>query len=183
MSSLDTLLGDLVAAIGQTLQRRTFLALTPSEGKIFLEGHRRFGKAVTDNLPSAIFDLDESSKCRALGRHTAGVFHLMRALEIGLRVLGTTLNDPGLDPMKNPSWERILGRCDNELKKPHNKRSVEWQQDSQFFSEATANLRAVKDAWRNPTVHVEKTYTEEEALGVYRATKTFLRHLATKLSE
>ena len=42
---------------------------------------------------------------------------------------------------------------------------------------------AVKDAWRNPTMHVEITYTEEMALDVFRHVQAFMRHLATKLSE
>jgi hypothetical protein len=108
---------------------------------------------------------------------------LNRTLEIGLHALGKSLNDPGLDPKKNPTWESILRKCDDELKKPLAQRSQEWQKDDQFFSNATANLRAVKDGWRNPTMHVKIKYTEEEALDVFNAVKAFMGHLAKKLKE
>ena len=142
-----------------------------------------FGENVHRNFPSAIIDIEEAGNSLALGRNTACVFHLMRVLEVGLRALGKSLNDPSLDPKKNPTWESILRRCDAELQKPYAQRSPEWQANPQFFSEATANLRAVKDAWRNPTLHIDLSYDEERARDVWNVVGAFLRHLATHLSE
>ena len=104
-------------------------------------------------------------------------------MEIGLRVLGDSLRDPRLNPKNNPTWERILQRCDEESSKPLGQRSAEWQADEPFFSGAAARLRAVKDAWRNPTMHVETNYTEEASLDVLNHAQAFMRHLATKLHE
>jgi hypothetical protein len=59
-------------------------------------------------------------------------------MEIGLRALGRSLADQKLDPATNPTWEKILRRCDDELQKPYAERSAEWQADPQFFSGATA---------------------------------------------
>jgi hypothetical protein len=142
-----------------------------------------FGSDVSKHFPSASIDIDEAGKCLATGRNTACVFHLMRIMECGLRVLGKSLNDPNLDPKKNPTWDRILQRCDKELQVPYNQRTQDWQTHQQFFAEATANLRAVKDAWRNPALHIERFYDEEKALDIWRAVKAFMRHLATVLSE
>ncbi|HTE83781.1 MAG TPA: hypothetical protein VK821_03540 [Dehalococcoidia bacterium] len=69
------------------------------------------------------------------------------------------------------------------MDKPLGQRSPEWATDDPFFSGATAFLMAVKDAWRNPTVHVEINYDEEKALDVWNSVKAFMRHLATKLGE
>jgi hypothetical protein len=44
-----------------------------------------------------------------------------------------------------------------------------------------AKLRAVKDAWRNPTVHLERNYDEKQAIAVFNAVGAFMRHLSTKL--
>jgi hypothetical protein len=44
-------------------------------------------------------------------------------------------------------------------------------------------LRAVKDAWRNPTMHVRIAYDEEESRDVWNTVRVFMRHLATKLEE
>jgi hypothetical protein len=142
-----------------------------------------FGGDVHGRFLAANDDIEEAGKCTGLGRDTACVFHLMRVMEVGLRSLGKSLNNPNLDPARNPSWETILRPCDEELKKPLNRRCPEWQTDELFFSTATANLRAVKDAWRNPTMHVERRYNHEEAGDVWNAVRAFMRHLATKLSE
>lgn len=107
----------------------------------------------------------------------------MRVVERGLRVLGAALNDPNLDPSRNPTWETILRKCDAELQKPYDKRSPEWQKEQQFFAEATANIRAVKDAWRKPSIHVEMDYDDEKAIAIFRAVRAFVRQLATKLHE
>jgi len=69
------------------------------------------------------------------------------------------------------------------LKKPLSARSPEWRVDEQFFSTATANLRAVKDAWRNPSVHVEIFYDPETVSDIWNAVRAFMRHLVTRLSE
>lgn len=142
-----------------------------------------FGDDVDAAFPSTSADAEEAGKCLAVGRHTACVFHLMRVMEIGVRSLGKSLGDPTLDPSKNPNWGTILARCDAELQKSKGKRSPVWQTMDTFFSESTANLRAVKDAWRNPTMHVERTYDEEKAKDVFNSVRSFMRHLATKLVE
>lgn len=140
-------------------------------------------EAIAERFPGALSDIEEGTKCLALGRYTACVFHLMRTVEAGLRSLGNALDDPALDPAKNPAWEAILKKCDRELQKPHAERSPEWRTDELFFSTATANLRAVKDAWRNPALHVGQLYSEEVTRDIYSAVRSFMRHLATKLSE
>jgi hypothetical protein len=140
-----------------------------------------FGATVFVHFHPANDDIEQAGKCYALGRNTAVVFHLMRVMEVGLRALGKSLNDPSLNPSLNPSWEMILRKCDRELALDVGKRCLEWRSDDLFFSSATANLRAVKNAWRNPTMHVERNYDDEEALDVMNAVKGFMKHLATKL--
>jgi hypothetical protein len=44
-----------------------------------------FGIKVFDNLSDANYDIEEAGKCFALGRNTACVMHLMRALEVALK--------------------------------------------------------------------------------------------------
>jgi hypothetical protein len=104
-------------------------------------------------------------------------------MESGLRALSRSLADPRLDPKRNPSRETIFKKCDEELTRPLQERTTAWRGDESFYSNVTANLRAVKDAWRNPTMHVERNYTDEEALDVWNSVRAFLRHIATKLSE
>ncbi len=180
-SRIQMLINHLVVSVKDEVD--TVLAWqVPGEKLVFFE-HHPFGSEVRVGFPSAEDDIEEAGKCLGMGRNTAAVFHLMRIMETGLRSLGASLNDPTLDPRTNPSWEKILSRCDKEMQKPLRDRSPEWRVDEAFFSTATANLRAVKDAWRNPTMHVERRYNDEEAREVWFAARAFMRHLAGKLSE
>lgn len=156
----------------------------PDENVGFYEGSReRFGQKVIDAFPNAMYDIEEAGKCFALGRSTATVFHLMRVMEIGLFALGKSLNDPNWDPHNNRSWHSILHKCDKEIAKKKEDRAQEWKEDEEFYMSVTANIHAVKNAWRNPTMHVGKKYTNEEAADIFNAVRTFMRHLATKLQE
>lgn len=96
------------------------------------------GEEIPAKFPSARDDIEEAGKCLAFGRGTGCVFHLMRVMEVGLRGLGQSLNEPSLDPKRNPSWEAILGRGDKELQKKLSDRSPEWRADETFFSTAQA---------------------------------------------
>lgn len=142
-----------------------------------------FGEHVNKCFNSAQKDIERAAKCYAFGANTAVVFHLMRVMEVGLRTLGSSLNDDSLDPKRNPTWETILRRCDEELRKPIKDRSPEWSNNGQFYCDATANLRAVKDAWRNSTMHVDRDYDEDESLNILNAVKGFMQKLAERLSE
>ena len=139
--------------------------------------------SVSKASQSVLDDIEEAGKCYATDRSTACVFHLMHVMECGLRVLGKELNDPTMNPKTNPSWEKILGKCNKEPEKPYGSRSPEWATKNQFFSEAIANLRAVKDAWRNPSIHIEKKYDSDEALDVLNAVGAFMRQLAKELHD
>ncbi len=159
-----------------------FLGIEPSNTQ-FYKNTDLFGNDVAMGFPSTMYDIEEAGKCLALNRATACVFHLMRVLEIGLRALGASLKDASLDPGKNPTWVKILRRCRGELEKDAVDRTPEWRKDESFYSDAAARLMAVKDAWRNPTMHVRAKYTEEEALDIWNHVKAFMAHLATKLQE
>jgi hypothetical protein len=180
--SLFALAVNALNAVTHMLARPQF-KIIPSEKLIFFEVPRKtFGEGIIAKFHGIEIDVEEAGKCYAAGRDTACVFHLMRVMEVGLRALAASLNDPKLDPKRNPSWDSILGKCGDELEKSVRDRSPEWRQDDVFYSTATANLRAVKDAWRNPTMHVEQNYNEETALDIWNAVRAFMRHLSLKLT-
>ncbi len=161
---------------------RRFLSLTDGEGKYYDEWWLGWRETMY-RFPSILSDVEEASKCLALNRATACVFHLMRVMEFGLRALRASLKEAPLDPDKHYTWGNLLDRCTKELAKPLADRSPEWRTDEAFYSGATTRLIGVKDAWRNPTMHVRSKYTEEEALDIWNHVKAFMAHLATKLKE
>ena len=177
--SLDELGQYLLQILYDEMRSRLFFSMEPSKQSYIQEKHQ-FGAEVTLAFPSATIDIEEAGKCLAFDRATACVFHLMHVMEAAVRVLENNLKLP---PSNNPSWESILKNCESELKKRAADKSPEWESNKSFFTEAIAMLRSVKDAWRNPTMHVEKTYTEEQALDIWNVVKVYMRHLATKLKE
>ena len=172
---------DAAKRLKDDLSQTMLYAVQPEATKYFEP--TPFGDAVATAFKSSSRDIGDAGKCLALGQGTACVFHLMRVMEVGLRSLGKSLNNPDLNPKRNPSWEAILKKCDDELAKHLKDRSPEWRSDDLFNSKAIANLRAVKNAWRNPTMHVEINYEPGEAEDVFNAARGFMRHLSAKLHD
>lgn len=161
------------------LQLTTLLALTLEEASRYGDA-QPFGQGVAEAFPSCISDAEEATKCLALGRYTATVFHLMRVMEVGLRVLGARLNIPAAN---KPSWDSILNKAHGLMSLRNDKKPADWQHDEAFLSDAITMLTAVKTAWRNPTMHLEKTYTEEHAGDIWNAVRSFMQRLAAQLHE
>jgi hypothetical protein len=156
-----------------------FLALSGHEARL-LDAVTPFGDDVANAFPSASFDADEATRCLAFERYTACVLHLMRVLEVGVRALGARL---AIDTTHKPGWEAILKKAHGQLSLPNDKKDPDWINDEAFLSDAIAMFTAVKTAWRNPTMHIEKTYTPEQAERIYDAVNGFMQQLATKLHE
>ena len=138
-----------------------------------------FSSAVRDSFVSAQHDMDESEKCFALNRHTACVFHLMRAMEAGLNLLG---KDLGVSVGQN--WNTALDEIEKEIRsRNRGTHGPQWKIDEPFYSEAATHFRFVKNAWRNYVAHLHESYDEERAKGILNSVSDFMRHLATRLHE
>ncbi|MHB8589890.1 MAG: hypothetical protein ACYDA0_13740 [Candidatus Dormibacteraceae bacterium] len=161
------------------LHRTIVYALTPAE-EARHEDKTPFGQEVVDKFPSSLADIDEANRCLVFSRYTACVFHLMRVVEIGVKALGARL---AIDTTHKPGWETILKKAHGQMSLPNDKKDPDWIKDEDFLSDAITMLTAVKTAWRNPTMHIEKTYTPEHAERIYDAVKGFMQQLATKLHE
>jgi hypothetical protein len=143
----------------------------------FFDSTSGSAKKVSTEFPSAAEDIAESGICLALGRSTACVMHLSRVLEVGLQALANALG-----VTKQNDWGRYLRKIDEELQKRFASSGARTA-DEQFYSEAYTTFDAVRRAWRNPTMHVDKTYTVERAEEILISVRSFMRHLATKLHE
>jgi hypothetical protein len=107
----------------------------------------------------------------------------MRGVEAVLRAMAATLEMPTLSAKTNPTWQRVLQALDAEVKRPAAERTPAWAEDPDFYSGLTSQLWAVKNAWRNPTMHVEQKYTASEAADIWQHTGSLMRLAATKLHE
>jgi hypothetical protein len=166
--------------MSEEMSSNLFLYVEPKRADYYKEQYL-FGREVTEKFPSAIFDIEEAGKCFALARYTASVMHLMRVIEIGMRAVAQGLEIQAAELL--PTWQAVISKIESQMKIAANKRSPDWLKIEPFYREIPAHLFAIKNAWRNPSMHVQTSYDEERALDIFNAVKGFMRYLATKLAE
>ena len=166
---------DLESRIIDELKYTTCFAL---EGKAeeFYRADQLFGSKVADRFPEAGEDIAEAGKCLALDRGTACVMHLQRVLECGLDALGKAVGV--VKPMRD--WGKYVEEIAKELERSF-KASGARTPDEQFYAESYVTFDAIRRAWRNPSMHVEKTHTPDQAEAIFVSSKSFMQHLATRL--
>jgi hypothetical protein len=143
----------------------------------YFEQPKLFGDEVFNAFSSANDDIYEAGTCLALERSTACVMHLNRALECGLAALAKVV-----DVSKQNDWggyTREIGKKLDARAKAAGARSS----DEQFYAEAAENFDRLRRAYRNPTMHPERTYTQDRAEEILLSTKSFMTHLASRISE
>jgi hypothetical protein len=162
----------------------TLLALATQERNLFDPTFPLFGEEFAAKFKTqGIFELDEAAKCLALGRPTAAVFHLMRIMELGIRVLALCLGVP--DPVKpaDRSWAIFLKRIWGAIELKWPTTSDRMTGDGAFFESLYASLDAAKNPWRNGTMHIENKFTDAEAANMFAAVKGFMMKLASRCDE
>lgn len=128
------------------------------------------GEDIDVAFPKISFDITEAYRCLALDRGTACVFHLMRIMEAGLLKIG--VDALGVAP-ETRGWEVILRIAKKNL---DGRRSGDAK--DALLDQTLAQLYAVKDAWRNPVMHVDAKHTTEEAKAILGAAKAFMAKVA-----
>jgi hypothetical protein len=184
-SNLVTMLAELDHRIVDELEKAYFFHLSDVEQKFMEPAEPLFGAAFISKFTSAQFELEEASKCFALGRSTASVFHLMRIMEIGIGAARKCLGIP--DPIKpaDKNWGAILTKIKDEMDRRKATGVSSWPtpSDKAFFEGCYASLDAVRVAWRNTTMHVENKYTGEEAEHIFNAVRGFMKNLSLRMDE
>lgn len=173
------LLADAVMEVGTRIHdelhsRKCYMV--NADRNVYITGNL-FDESARVRFPDAIPDMDEAARCFAFERPTACIFHLMRVTEYGINAIADLLS---IDD-HNPTWEPIIKKIDAELKTPYKDRKYKGNQD--VLANMSTHLHAVKVAWRNKTMHVEKINTMEHAGDIYNATKGLMRYLAENLPQ
>jgi hypothetical protein len=169
-------LSELQNRLDDQLARRSFYQLRP-ESVSFFEGQDPFGESVAVCFPSASHNIGEACKCYACDRFDATVYHLMLALEVALHCLAKRLR-----VRYSPNWMTYLDRIDKVLKSKA-KKSTSRKSRLLFLANSSALLRAVKEAWRDDTMHVSGKYGPDQTRDILLSVKAFMIHLSSELSE
>jgi hypothetical protein len=159
---------ELKNRIEDDLESCKYVAIDSSKEQFF-SNENLFGDKVADKFPASCEDISEAGKCFALSRYTAAVFHLMRAMEHAIHILGSTHDVTIADKNGNSlSWGGLVANINAKtVSLPEGEIKRKWH-------EAGSLLYYVKEAWRNGTMHPKQTYTEEEAIAIFGTVKAFV---------
>lgn len=150
----------------------------------FFEQHDLFGEAVSAAFPSAQSEIKDAGNCLAADLHTAAVFHLMRAVEHGLRALARHLKVKAGQPLEYACWEQVIRAIDQRLDKIRLKtRGRKKSAELEFYGRLLMECAYFKDKWRNPVSHARDRYSEAGALDALGHVQDFMKKLAERVKE
>jgi hypothetical protein len=129
-------------------------------------------------------DIERAGQCCALNQWTACVFHAMCVLDHGLKAMAKATKMP----IKKGEWQQLINLLEDHLQSMRNnlaqpKKPLTQGQTRALraaigkYSEAAAQFRHVKDAWRNHTMHAGKVFDETQARSILTGVKYFMRAL------
>ena len=171
-------LGTLVFSFSNELRTELFFRI-PRDKEPYFQRDDLFGSEVAAAFPSSADDIQQAGTCFALGLAHACVFHLMRVLERGLRVIA---GEVGVD-FDHRSWANGIDAIEAAIKKNATSTGVDVKR-RKVMAEAAVHLRFVKDAWRNDVIHAGEPYDTGKAQSVLDHVRDFMRALAdTGLAE
>jgi hypothetical protein len=177
--------------LGHELQERlidemagkSFWSLTIEEAEYY-NNPKKGWEEIVNRFPDTISDVEEMSKCFALSRYPAAVFHSLQVIEAGVIKLGQFIevSDP------KPGWSATLNELNRILKKNYNDLTLFEKEHRDFFEQVKATIEALNNAWRNKISHVNgklklmtADFSPEIAEEILFATRAFMRRLADGL--
>jgi hypothetical protein len=144
-----------------------------------------FPSTISTAFPEASKELVAAGNCLAAGLFTACVFHAMRAAEVGLRVLGKTLNVTFKDkPLELADWQPIIEQCEAKIKEMKGLQPKAFREEElNFYSQAAAQFTYFKDGFRLRAAHARETFDETQAIRIFNHTWEFFDTLSKRLKE
>lgn len=179
ISQAEVLLKELQNDIVVELSEPRFLMISKDRQSLYQQQETAFGQKVIDRFPETTFDIGAAARCLALDEWTAAVFHLMRVLELGLRSIAAMVGIPSSANVDLQNWQNIIEQVEKKIRDiEQQQRSFEKVEALRFYSEAAAQFRYFKDAWRNHVSHARAKYDEQEAFNVWNHVRSFMQQLA-----
>ncbi len=162
-----------------------------SEHSSYVNNPALLGEEIQKAFPSANYDIEEAGNCISVGSGTAAVFHLMRAVEWGLRALSVDLGVLDVPrksasiPIEFAEWDKILDQLYPAVQKkvdvlPPGRAKQEVQE---FYFTILHDIRGFKDAFRNHVMHTRKIYSQKAADDVLDFVGKFFGLLSTRITE
>lgn len=132
--------------------------------------------------PAVKTDILAGLQCWTSDQNVASVFHMMRAMEIGVQKFARRVGvkivqvSPGRH-VRELSWGQILDAMNGPLRAlPQG--TIKQKRRTEQLKAAHSYLYGMKDAWRNPSMHFRASgYSDAETLDIINQVRAFLREL------
>jgi hypothetical protein len=119
-------------------------------------------------------ELESAGRCYAYDEDTACVFHLMRAVDYGLRLVAKSL---GVD-FDARSWDGIGKAIEKKMRERYQDKTDAWKTAEPFYAEILTDIQAISRGHRNPVLHeLEKAYDKRAAEYLLTVTVGFIEHV------
>ncbi len=161
-----------------------FFSIDCARARYYSDEHLNELGEVFDSLPNVLPHLRDAEYCYAAGLPTASVFHLMSALEDGIRSLSNRFRGIKKPPSSSQTWGSWINsieayanpRTPSVTGQPR-KRAINRRHRAKLLS-IIASLQHIKNAWRDTTMRVKATYSDEDARVTYDASQKVLSEIA-----
>jgi hypothetical protein len=177
-----SLLRELRERIEDDFHKLVFVSLTLEESKLYDDPDKGW-EDVTRRFPKVRHDVEECSKCFALTRYGAALFHVLLVAEFGIIQVAELFGQAG----DKPGWG-ALDRLRKINDKKYSDKSALEQQHSDFLKNLLPLAFAMKDSWRHKISHVDNKlewmdtdFSPEVAAEIISAVRGFMRRLAVDL--
>ena len=175
---------ELQSRLEDELETKLFFVL-PHEKRMFFDTPRKGWEEVIARFPDTIPDVEEMSKCFALSRYPAAVFHSVNAIEAVLIDFGKFLNVA--DPKSG--WTAVSGKLATLVTKTkYQDLDPLYQKHFSFLEQVHGTVEALKSAWRNKISHAQgrlflmgSEFSPDVAEEIMLASRRFMRRLATEM--
>lgn len=173
---------------------RKFVQVPEKYGE-YVEQEQLFGPTVHKAFPSARDDIKQAGNCLAVEDCTGCVFHLMRAVEWGVRAFCAHLGikrirkkkagKPKYVPLAWTEWQDMLEEAQRRVdaKMLATKPGPRKQAAQEFYYPLLSDIRGFKDAFRNHVMHARRDYTPKEADALLDHVKRFIVLLSDRVCE
>lgn len=166
-------LEELRERIIQSLEDSAVYCVAPNRVDYINNPSAIFGAEVYAKFADVSYDMAEAALSLGMSRNTACVFHLMRVMEYAVQKIGDRLSATIVDKNNQTlEWGIIIANIMAKVE------AMPKGDERNELSATVSLLYHVKQSWRNSTMHPKQTYTDDEAVAVFAATKSFLNDLA-----
>jgi hypothetical protein len=171
--SISREIDELVRRVTEELHKRSFRYVDKPHYETGLWLWEEDMRALASH-PDIRPEIEAAGRCYAYGESTACVFHLMRTIDYGLRLVAASLGIA----YEARSWDGIGKAIEKKMREKYEVKSDSWKLSEPFYAEILTDIQAIGRGHRNPALHeLEKKYDQREAEQLLTVTVGFMQHV------